>query len=158
MNGRSVVSLLLAVAAIFLGGPAAHGAEPFPISNQLGTSLGLPAGVNLEYVHEFGRRAIYVAGGYWGRPSHGAQVGVGLVRGGKPRAHYALELVAGRFHWRPSGGRSKEWTYAGLEVYLKYRDFFVAPSLTTGDGTWSDDASRQTVILGSLRFGLVSAF
>ena len=147
----------LAVLASLLGGPmSAHAGDPFPVSNQVGTSLGLPAGINLEYAHEFGRRALYVTGGFLGRQAHGAQVGVGLLRGGKPRAHYALELVAGRFRWRPSGESSSEWTYAGFEVYLKYRDLFIAPSATFGDGKLDDNAYGQTDLLGSLRVGLMS--
>ena len=31
--------------------------EPFPRADRLGLSLGTPAGLNLEYSHEFGRRA-----------------------------------------------------------------------------------------------------
>ena len=148
-----------AVLASLLGGPlSALAGEPFPVSNQLGTSLGLPAGINIEYAHEFGHRALYVAGGFLGRQSHGAQVGVGLARVGKPREHAALALVAGRLRWRPNGENPNEWTYGGLEVYLKYRDFFIATSSTLGDGNMSDNPAAQTDLLVSLRFGLISTF
>ena len=125
--------LLLGV--LLLAVPSLSWGEGFERGHLLGSSLGTPAGLNLEYSYEFGSKAIYLSGGYWGSVESGIQGGLTLERSGSQRKFFAVNLVAGNLHYHPSDkGDDVDWTYGGAEAYFRYRAFFIAPGFGFGGG------------------------
>ncbi len=134
----ALMPILLALALA----PAAHGsaaAEAEPGSRlRLGFSLGTPAGINLEALEGVGTRALYLSGGYWGSTIYGVQAGALLEGYGSARAGVSLGFVVGHFRFREEDSSTYDrWTYAGLEAYLRFHDFVLAPALTEGEGSFS---------------------
>jgi hypothetical protein len=144
--------LLWALVAGVLVASTADATEPFDKGSRLGVSVGLPAGGNLEYSYELGRRALYLAGGWWGSDEiYGLQGGMTLERGGTTRKHFAVNLVAGHFSFR-DGTRDRDLTYGGIEAYARYRSFFIAPQIALGDGSYSNYADTVLLVTGRLGF------
>lgn len=122
-----------------LGARESRAAEAEPESRlRLGLSVGTPAGINLEALKGVGTRALYLSGGYWGSTIYGAQAGVLLEGYGSGRAGVSIGFVVGHFRFREEDSSTYDrWTYAGLEAYLRFHDFFLAPALTEGEGSFS---------------------
>jgi len=141
--------LLLGV--LLLAVPSLSRGEGFEPGHAMGSSFGTPSGGNLEYSYEFGSRAIYVSGGYWGSDDYGVQGGVTLERSGSQRKFFAVNLVGGGFHYRGSNNTDKiDWSYAGAEPYFRYRAFFIAPAITFGGGTFDWNNVSHTNFHGPL--------
>jgi hypothetical protein len=149
---------LLPLSVLLLAVPSLSWGEGFERGHALGGSFGTPSGGNLEYSYEFGSRAIYVSGGYWGSDDYGAQGGVTLERSGSQRKFFAVNLVGGKFHFRESESKDNvDWSYAGVEPYFRYRAFFIAPAITFGGGTFewnnvSHDDYHGPLLTGRLGF------
>ncbi len=126
--------------------------EPFPRRDRLGVSLGTPAGLNLEYSHEFGRRAVFLSSGYWGSGFYGAQAGVTLERSGMERKHFSANLVGGYFRFLDEDDLLTRWGYGGVEAYFRYRAFFIAPSVTFFSGKSNGFPSDGVGFIGRLGF------
>ena len=122
--------------------------EPFPRADRLGFSLGSPAALNLEYSHEFGRRAVFLSGGYWGSTLVGAQGGVTLERSGKERKQFSVNLIGGYFRLIDEDDLLTRWGYGGTEAYFRYRGLFIAPAIVFRSGT--DDGVDFLARLGFL--------
>jgi len=151
--------MFLMVPSIFalLTRSAAAEEEPFKRGHQLGLSAGTPAGLNVEYAYEFGRRAVYVSGGFYGTDFYGVQAGVTLERSGSQRKALSLNLVGGHFSVEDDTDNSQQdtWSYGGVEVHLRYRRIFLAPVISFGDGSvnnsgWRND--NNPVLLARLGF------
>ena len=108
--------------------------EPFPRADRLGLSIGTPIGLNLEYSHEFGHRAVFLSGGYWGSDFFGAQGGVTLEREGVERKQTSVNLVGGYIRYLDFDDTLTRLGYGGLEGYFRYRAFFVAPGIQFHSG------------------------
>jgi hypothetical protein len=145
--------LWLFLGALLLAMPSISRGEAFERGHSLGSSLGLPAGTNFEYSYEFGSRAIYVSGSYWGSSASGVQGGFTLERSGSRRTSFAVNLIGGEFHFDDLNNENVAWTYAGLEPYFRYRAFFIAPAIEFGSGKldW-DDHSVGPLLTGRLGF------
>ena len=116
----------------------AHAASRFEPSHQLGFSIGTPAGLNAEYMREFGEGAFFLSGAYFGS-LYGAEAGVSVFRTGTMRKHMAIYLVAGHSFLRERNTRAKKrWTYGGVEVLLRRRRLFFAPGISVGGGSYSN--------------------
>ncbi len=139
-RGRPVgwLSILLAL-GLALAAHESAAAEAEPASRlRLGLSFGSPAGVNVEVLEGIGTRALCLSGGYWGSTIYGVQGGVLLEGYGSARAGVSLGFVVGHFRFREEDSSTFDrWTYAGLEAYLRFHDFFLAPALTEGEGSFS---------------------
>ena len=132
---------------------AAAAEEPFRRGHQLGFSIGLPAGLNAEYAFDFGKRAVYLSGAYWGMDLYGVQAGMTLERSGTQRKAFSVNLVGGYFAVRESeGSKLDTWAYGGIEVHLRYRRIFLAPAVTFGGGSLSEGAGHGPVLLPRLGF------
>ena len=126
--------------------------EPFPRADRWGSSVGTPAGLNLEYSHEFGHRAVFLSGGYWGSELYGAQGGVTLERGGVERKHFSANLVGGYFRYLDEDDQLTRLGYGGLESYFRYRAFFIAPAVTFKSGKINSRPSEGVGIIARLGF------
>ncbi len=133
-----LISILLAL-VLALAAHESAAAESEPESRlRLGLSFGMPAGANLECLKELGTRALYLAGGYWGSSIYGVQGGALLERYGSARAGVSIGVVVGHFRYREEDSSTFDhWTYAGLEAYVRFHDFFLAPAITHGGGSFS---------------------
>ena len=103
---------------------------------RLGFSLGTPGALNLVFSQDFPATTLTLTGG--GSESengnaYGFQAGFSLVRSERTRNYKALNLIGG--HMSMDG---KEWTYGGLEAFLQWRAFFLAPGITVGEGDFTN--------------------
>lgn len=129
-------SILLALVLALAAQDAAAAEAPPQSGLRLGLSFGTPAGANLEFLAGLGTRALYLSGGYWGSTIYGVQGGALLERYGSARASVAIGFVVGHFRFREEDSSTADhWTYAGVEAYFRFHDFFLAPALTEGQGT-----------------------
>jgi hypothetical protein len=126
--------------------------EPFTRADRLGFSGGTPSGLNLEYSHEFGRRAVFLSGGYWGSELYGGQGGVSLERGGVERKHFSVNLVGGYLRLIDEDDLLTRLGYGGLEAYFRYRAFFIAPAVTYKSGKIEGLPANGVGFVGRLGF------
>lgn len=144
--------LLIVLGAALLAAAPTRAAEPFDRGWRFGSSVGLPAALNIETSYEFGRRSVYLCGGYWGSDVRGVHGGVTLERGGTARKHFAVNVVGGSFFFRDGDYRITKFNYGGIEPYFRYRAFFVAPVLGFGQGTEEDRDADGLAVFGRLGF------
>ena len=143
---------LLFVVILMLPG-VSRAEERLTSGSQLGLSLGSPGGLNVEFLHEFGSRAVYLCGGYYGSASNGGiQAGLTLERGGTDRKYFAVNLIAGHLFFEEDTGPDSRWGYGGFEAYGRYRRAFLAPAITFGGGNIGNGDTNGPVIL--VRLGL----
>ena len=147
---------VLGVLAGILIGAAVAGtveAEPFVRGHQLGVSVGTPAGLNLEYAHEFGKREVFLSGAHYGNELHGIHGGFTLERGDDARQYFAVNVVGGIFYLLDEAGdQVTKWGYGGFEGAFHYRAFFIAPAVTFGSGKLDDRPRDGAAILARLGF------
>lgn len=152
-DGGTIKTFLFSLCFTLLAQSAAATEEPFPRGHQLGFSVGTPSGLNLEYAYEFGKRAVYLSGGYYGTDISGIQGGLTLERSGSTRKAFSINLVGGHLALRQSEGSNLDtWSYGGIEVHLRYRRIFLAPALTFGGGTFDSRTVSNPVLLARLGF------
>lgn len=133
---RRVALVVIPIFACLTPG-AAPAEESFERGHQLGFSVGTPAGLNAEYAYEFGRRAISLSGGFYGKDFLGVQGGLSLERSGSARKAFSVNFVGGHIFARDSNSSQPKrvsWSYVGLEANLRYRRVFLAPDLSFGGG------------------------
>ncbi len=148
---RGLAMLLGTLIGIVVVGSAS--AEPFVRGHQLGFSLGTPAGLNLEYAYEFGRREIFLSGAHYGSDLHGIHGGFTLERGDNARKYFAVNVVGGYLYlFDEDRDEVTKWGYGGFEGALHYRAFFIAPAVTFGSGKVEDLNQDGIMILGRLGF------
>jgi len=114
---------------------------------------GHAAGLNLEYAYEFGRREIFLCGGYYGSDLRGMHGGFTLERGDDARKYFAVNVVGGYFYILDEDrDEVTKWGYGGFEGACHYRAFFIAPAVTLGSGKIDDLNKAGVGILGRLGF------
>jgi hypothetical protein len=115
--------------------------------DELGFSLGTPAGVNLEWEHVATDMTLTASGMIWGS-TRGLQFGFtpAFFRTADNKAK--VQLIAGISQLNPVNRKLERWRYAGVEFVWRPRRFLLGLGVTAGTGTFSTPQM-------SVRIGLV---